>query len=109
MDGKTFDMLVDEATKRVSEVLVSREADYAVGGDRLHNFNEAANIRQITPVAACLGMQLKHTVSMEDLKRDMLAGRNISKARFMEKCIDEFNYNLLALACAIDQGIVTEP
>ncbi len=106
MKRERFDQIVEGAVKQVQDTLIDREADYATDADRLANFKVAAEIELMRPVQACIDMQMKHRVSMKMFRDDMKANKKINRKQYMEKCIDEFNYNLLALACHEDAGLV---
>lgn len=49
MDIKQFENLVEESCRRKKETLIEKGKEYAVDGNRFHNFDRAAEMLNITP------------------------------------------------------------
>ncbi len=82
--------------------LACKGADYAIDGDRLHNFREAAKLRGGSNADALLGMLVKHWVSVQDMVRDKAKGVAISRAKMDEKIGDAINYLVLLEAVLVE-------
>ena len=96
MNRKTFDTIVDQQFLRCLDVLGIKDSEYAVEGDRLHNFKVAAGLKHETPRQALIGMMVKHTVSVYDMGLDTRT--YYSDAIWDEKITDNINYLLLLKA-----------
>lgn len=97
MQAADFDKIVDERKKRISAVLQRKAEEYAIDGDRLHNFKAASQITGggKTPEQALWGMAAKHLVSVGDMVD--ATGKQIypTMARVDEKIGDLINYLIL--------------
>lgn len=96
MDTEGFNMVLDSTIMRIKEVLGSKAGEYATE-DRLHNFNVAAGLQNITPAQALGGMMAKHTVSVYDM---LNSDEEFSLEKWDEKIIDHINY-LILLRCIV--------
>lgn len=108
MNHEQFDKLVEEQIISIRKVLISKAAEYAKGGDRLHNFRVAARKlgRDVTSAQALRGMDIKHVVSIDDmviggLPATLRDSNNMEyiKAYIDEKIGDHINYMILLKAC----------
>ena len=89
MTQNTFDALVEEIRRASIDTLTAKNAKYASGGDRLHNFRAGAEVDGSTPAQACWGYLTKHLVDMRDMvKRNDFHDMDDLK----EKCQDAINY-----------------
>lgn len=89
MKQRTFENLMTELEGTSMDTLKSKNAKYAIGGDRLHNFRAGGDIFGGTPAQACWGYLTKHLVALRDMVQ-----RNDFHDRddFLEKCQDSINY-----------------
>jgi hypothetical protein len=100
MDQKTFDELVDEVQNNSIRTLVTKNAKYSTGGDKLHNFRVGARISGMTMAQTCWGYLTKHLVALSDMvEEDDFSDRD----DFLEKCKDSINY-LVFLWCIGNEG-----
>lgn len=91
MTAETFNKLVDEIRKASIDTLVAKNAKYAAGGDRLHNFRAGGDILGGTAAQACWGYMTKHLVALRDMvERDDF--RDLEDLK--EKCQDIINYTV---------------
>lgn len=67
MTSEEFDMVLSFRLSNIQEVLGKKAAEYAIGGDRLHNFELASKLSGQTRERALWGMAMKHLVSVVDL------------------------------------------
>jgi len=67
MTPQDFDKLVECRVELIKTTLKSKGKEYATSGDRLHNFNRAANMLGITREKALVGMWTKHIISVLDI------------------------------------------
>jgi len=93
-----FNDVVDKRCEFVKEVLQKKAKEYARGGDRFHNFNEAAKILNTTPEKALRAFMVKHEVSVIDLiekANDYTFKKDVSCELIEEKIGDMINYLIL--------------
>ena len=62
-----FDRILEGRLKKIRHILSTKAVEYAIGTDRMHNFNEAADFNDCTPEQALWGMSTKHLISVRDL------------------------------------------
>lgn len=105
MDQNDFERTAKELVDHCWQTLVVKGADHTKNGDRLHNFKAAARRRGIHPIEALTGMKLKHEVSIEDIRRDVVGGAGVPTAdKLLEKIGDDINYNILLYALLVEIG-----
>lgn len=101
MKHKDFEKFLEEIITKIREVLTAKSADYSdqILDDKLFNFKEAARIDAITSIEALRGMWLKHRASISQALDEYLCEETLrSWDWWMEKSIDNINYNILLLA-----------
>lgn len=103
MDSKQFDEVVERALTRSMEVLVHKAKEYAMGGDRLHNFNRGAQIAGSSRERVLKGFMLKHLISVFDIIDNIDKGIIPSREFIDEKVGDSINYMLLLEASLVDK------
>lgn len=100
MKHSDFDkFLEEEIIEKIRSVLSSKSADYSKGDDKLYNFKLAAEMDGCLPITALRGMHLKHRSSIRQGLDEILHGnkpRNFDW--WLEKVIDDINYDILMLA-----------
>ena len=62
-----FEAVVNGRLEKIKRVLIEKAKEYATEGNRFHNFDVAARLRNTTREKALEGMWLKHLVSVLDL------------------------------------------
>lgn len=68
MTSENFDKVVERRLVLIKEILLRKRAEYTPeGGDRLHNFNRAADMLNCSPHRALVGMWAKHIISILDM------------------------------------------
>jgi len=87
-----FDQLVSERMTQSKNILSTKESEYARQSDRLHNFKRAGACQGVTPEHACIGMWMKHVISIIDMVQDINSGSIGSKNLWDEKLNDAHNY-----------------
>lgn len=92
--AKCFEARVDLCRR----VLIGKNADYARGNDKLHNFKEAAKMEGCSEFQALRGMLLKHWQSIRDLCNDIDKGMYHNMDIWEEKIGDALNYLFLLRA-----------
>ncbi|MGD2065685.1 MAG: hypothetical protein PVI43_00765 [Candidatus Bathyarchaeota archaeon] len=99
MGQKEFDEFMEFIIeKHVKNVMCNKSAEYAQGGDKLHNFRRAARMHDTTPIEALRGMKLKHDCSIEDMLDGLREGKTYSQELWQEKLHDQINYIFLMWA-----------
>lgn len=104
MTTSEFNKHLEFIQKETVETLKAKAEEYAVDGDRLHNFRVAAALEGITMEAALGGMMAKHTVSVYDLIRLVESGVPVRKELWLEKIKDHINYLYLLWAMVNEEG-----
>lgn len=100
MTQETFIALVDEVQNASIRALVTKNAKYSPGTDKLHNFRTGAEINGTTMAQTCWGYLAKHLTALRDMvQRDDFSDRE----DFLEKCKDSINY-LVFLWCIGNEG-----
>lgn len=96
MTQKEFEKVQNDLLQTCVETLNSKAIEYAKdGGDRLHNFKQAAHLKGETPLKSLFGMWSKHMVSIADMcMSDVEHNLDI----WEEKLKDNINYSILAMA-----------
>jgi hypothetical protein len=110
MDHNQFNKVVDHVISKVKALLISKNDEYARGGDKLHNFKKAAGFNATKDQEVALaGMMLKHTVSIYDMIDDVAAGKSAELDLWEEKVVDHINYLIILFAMRMeaDQETVT--
>ena len=92
----TFKEILESRIEKTRAVLSKKEAEYAEGGNRYHNFDEAAKLLNVSPEEALVGMWVKHVVSIFDMVRT-ISLENLAPPDSLvdEKIGDAINYLIL--------------
>ena len=97
--NKTFESRVDSCRR----ILISKNTEYARGGDKVSNFKKAAGMQLCHPAKALQGMMAKHQVSIVDMINDFELGITHSQKQWDEKINDALNYLFLLDAVIKDK------
>jgi len=92
MDNEEFMRIVGCRMAKCLSVLEPKGKEYSRSHDRLWNFRRAGEILGNTPEDACLGMMVKHFVSIMDMVRDCNEGKSTPQVTKDEKFNDLHNY-----------------
>lgn len=93
---ETFEALVKEIRDASLETLIKKNANYAAGEDKIHNFRAGGAILGKSPAQVALGYMTKHLVSLIDkVERDDFTDRD----DLLEKCQDIINYTAIIWVC----------
>lgn len=95
MTYENFEESFEARVDLCRRVLIGKNAEYARGQDKLHNFKEAAAMEGQSPEQALRGMLLKHWQSLRDLCNDLDRGQFHPTAIWDEKIGDALNYLFL--------------
>jgi len=104
MTGDKFDDLLARRLRLIEGTLGAKAAEYATAADRLHNFKRAAAVTGQHPAQACVGMMVKHLVSVLDIVDASAAGRAAAADLIDEKVGDAINY-LILLEAILKEGL----
>ena len=100
MNSKQFEDILSKRLDSIKNTLSSKSKEYASFDDRLYNFKRAAQLQNVTPQAALLGMMTKHLVSVLDL----IEGKSTPSISIIdEKIGDTINYFILLEAVLKEQ------
>jgi hypothetical protein len=97
--GKTFESRVDSCRR----ILISKNTEYARGGDKLSNFKKAGGMLGKHPAIALQGMMSKHQISIVDMINDFELGITHPQKQWDEKLNDALNYLFLLDALIKDK------
>lgn len=93
MDSEYFkDMVLNPTIYQIRETLESKATEYAIGGDRMHNFNSISKFTGSSREEVAFTLMLKHLVSIRDMVE---SSRSYEKAFIDEKINDCINYLIL--------------
>ena len=97
MNVLEFNLLVRSRQAKTNSTLVEKGVEYAMDGDRLHNFKTSGRFDNESPERALWGMWKKHITSIRDEVTKMERDRNYVPSRRWvdEKLGDNINYTHL--------------
>ena len=95
MTHQEFESVLANTTRRVKQVLATKNAEYASEKDKQHNFRLAAGLQDCSPARALFGMMAKHVVSINDLITRHDAGTATELWVWCEKITDAIAYLIL--------------
>ena len=99
-----FNVILKDRQTKISRILASKQKEYAVGGDRLHNFKRAGILDAESPEKALWGMLKKHIISVRDMIEALERSRECPDyALWDEKLGDFINYLILLEALIIER------
>jgi len=99
MTRKEFNgFLHDEIIPKIMETFTTKASDYSAEEDQLYNFKIQARLDDITPIEALRGNHLKHRASIIQGLDELSQGKIRPFEWWLEKVIDNINYNILLLA-----------
>ena len=104
MDSKQFMEEVKESYERSVKVLLEKEKEYSVKGDRLGQFHEVAKLAGSNPAEALVAMSAKHFTSIVRMAQNPYT---FSPAKWNEKITDLRNYTFLLDALLRDMEVLT--
>lgn len=104
MRPQDFIVLFERRVKLSREVLAKKAFEYSRQGNRLHNFDAAAQITGVSPEIALWGMMQKHLVSIVDMLQDYPL--KYTRTYLDEKLGDLINYLILLEAILVRDRVV---
>ena len=93
-----FEEVIEQTLATCKEVMISKGREYRRNNDPFHNFNQGAKLTGKTREEVIWGFALKHFISVQDIKSDMLQGKMPTEALLNEKYGDLLNYLLIEKA-----------
>lgn len=103
MTSERFDEVVKRGLNRSFTVLVEKAKEYAMDGDRLHNFNRGSQVSGESRERVLKGFMLKHLISVFDIIDNIDKGIIPTEEFIDEKIGDSINYLLLLEASLHDR------
>ena len=100
MDAKQFDEIVEDTISQTRNVLITKNAGYSPGADKLSNFKKSAALQRCTRRRALGGYMTKHIISVYDMIED---DEPHSMDIWDEKLGDAINYLILLRAVVIEE------
>ena len=103
MKHKEFKKVLTRRLYLTKYILDKKNKEYASNDDKLHNFNRAGNMLNVSPEQALIGMWTKHIVSLLDIVDNInnygdeelikiCNGEGLTKEMLEEKIGDAINY-----------------
>lgn len=116
MRPEIFQALVRWRLDKLTDILVTKGAEYATNGDRLHNFNSSARIDNVSKAQALHGFMLKHYTNYRDMLDKFNRDEEIPVYQIRERFGDLLAYFLIqevifmekydAAGIAIESGVI---
>ena len=103
MNKELFINEVKDSCLRSERVLLKKEPEYTIDGDRLGHFKRAGAAQNKNPADALVGEAVKHFISVCDMSKNPTY---YSLKQWREKTTDLRNYTLLLDALLKDLGVV---
>lgn len=103
MKRDDFYKVVDTRISKINSVLLSKEKEYADGGDRLSSFNIGASRINKIREEIIQGFMLKHELSVCSIIDEIKNGKLPSKELVDEKFGDVINYYIILEASIMDR------
>lgn len=98
-----FEQVFNSTIEQCTNTLIDREKQYSSNKDRLHNFNSAARLNDVTSEQALWGMVSKQIIALKDsIKRP--DPQNVSSEKWDEFTKDIINYMILLRAILTEKG-----
>lgn len=104
MNTELFNKILNKRIEKIRNVLEKKATEYSSSDNRLHNFDLAAQINNMTSEQALWGMSTKHLVSIIDMVED---SSNLTVEMIDEKIGDMINY-LILLEAILLRNIFTK-
>ena len=96
MTLERFDRLIDYIVEqRIKKVICAKNKEYSPGGNKIHNFDHAGQIRNISAMEALRGMKLKQETSLDDMLNGLEEGKTYPRELWEEKFTDNISYQIL--------------
>jgi len=93
-----FDNIVDDVCAAIKETLVNKGREYRRNNNPMHNFDVGALMTGEIREKVIYSMALKHTISIADMRNDLVKGILPKKEVVEEKYTDAINYLILEKA-----------
>lgn len=103
MNKVDFDALIEQRCNKIKDILASKGKEYSNEDNKLHNFDKASRMSDLTREQALKGMLLKHEVSISDIVEKTSKGEFPTQEVINEKIGDIINYYILLEACLVDR------
>ena len=103
MTEEQFDDVINTTLEQSKETLIVKGKEYRRNNNPLHNFDVGANITGKLREEVIWGFALKHFISIQDIRNDMVQGTLPKIEVINEKYGDLINYLLIEKASIIDR------
>lgn len=98
-----FEEVIDETLAQIKELLLVKGKEYRRNNNPYHNFEKGAQMTGETPQKVLHGFQLKHLISLSDIRNDIAFGVLPKKEVVNEKINDVLVYTLIEKAMILEQ------
>ena len=103
MEEKDFQRVLTQRLQKIEQTLGQKAKEYAVKGDKLHNFNVGARITGQIREKVLWGFALKHYISFLDILDNVEKGKLPTEEMVDQKIGDLINYLVLVEASLKDR------
>jgi len=90
-----FEENVDKTLAEIKELLLVKGREYRRNSNPYHNFEKGAEMSGETPEKVLFGFQMKHLISMSDIRDDISKGILPTEEKVNEKWNDSLVYTLI--------------
>lgn len=97
-----FEAVVDETLAQIKELLLVKGKEYRRNKNPFHNFEKGAEMTGETPQKVLYGFQLKHLISISDIRNDIALGVLPKKETVIEKYNDAIVYSIIEKAMNLE-------
>lgn len=99
MNHQNFNNLLEDVQADMTSVLLSKNEEYASGGDKLDNFKKGGRAMGVTAQECLWGYAMKHFISIQDI---VYGEGSYTPEKMREKCGDLRNYTILLEALLLE-------
>lgn len=100
-----FEQIVEETLIQVRELLLIKGKEYRRNNNPYHNFETGSDMSGMIPEKVLFGFQLKHLISMQDIRNDLEKGIIPCPDKVNEKWNDALVYTLIEKAMILHRNI----
>jgi hypothetical protein len=98
-----FDYVLEDTLRSIKHSLGVKAKEYVRHGNPMHNFDTGALKTKQIREKVIRGFALKHEISIDDMRDDLLSGKLPTEATVNEKFNDLINYLILEKASFLDR------
>jgi hypothetical protein len=105
MNNEQFESAVMAHLNKIETNLIAKAAEYAIEGDRLHNFNRGAGITGDCREKVLFGFALKHLISIMDIIDNINDKNKIPTQVMLDEKLGDMGTYIAILHASIQERI----